>query len=60
MYKSDKTTYVVKNIPVILWKNVKSALLFSKTEHKSIGGLIVDLLDKWVKESKSDANKSRK
>jgi hypothetical protein len=54
MYKSDKTTYVVKNIPVELWKNVKSRLLFSSSQHKSIGNLVISLLDKWVKDGKNE------
>ena len=57
MYKSDKTTYVIRDIPVELWKQVKSKFLFQKAGHKSIGGVIIFLLEKWIKESQDDENK---
>jgi len=53
MYKSEKTTYVVRKIPVKLWKEVKSRFLYVD-EHKSIGDLVINLLEKWVKENKDD------
>ena len=54
MYKTDKTTYVVRSIPVKLWKQVKSKFLMTEHQHKSIGSIIINLLDKWVKEDKDD------
>ena len=50
MYKTNKTTYVVRNIPVELWKSVKAKFLFDKSGHKNIGQLVVSLLMKWVKD----------
>tara|TARA_Y100000361_G_C10929418_1_gene223077 strand:- start:64 stop:243 length:180 start_codon:yes stop_codon:yes gene_type:complete len=53
MYKAEKTTYVVRKIPVTLWKEVKSRMLFSE-DYKSIGDLVINLLEKWVQEKKDD------
>ena len=50
MYKNTKTTYVVRNIPVTLWKKVKAK--FAMGEQKSIGDLIISLLQKWVNDDK--------
>jgi|TARA_R110002051_G_scaffold19567_4_gene54403 hypothetical protein len=57
MYKSEKTTYVVREIPVELWKQVKSKFVFNKSGYKNIGQVIVNLLGKWVTEVDKDDNK---
>jgi hypothetical protein len=48
MYKSEKTTYVVRDIPVELWKQVKAKFVFNKSGYKNIGQVVVSLLEKWV------------
>lgn len=52
MYKSEKTTYVVRNIPVSLWKKVRGKFLLDSSQHKSIGDKIIELLEGWVKDDK--------
>tara|TARA_Y100001951_G_scaffold93271_1_gene88762 strand:+ start:365 stop:541 length:177 start_codon:yes stop_codon:yes gene_type:complete len=53
LYKSGLTTYVVKNIPVGLWKKCKTKFLHSNSGEKSMGELIVKLLENWIKEGRS-------
>jgi hypothetical protein len=54
MYKSEKTTYVVRDIPVELWKQVRSKFVFNKSGYKNIGQIIINLLGKWVEDDKDD------
>ena len=53
LYKSDYTTYVVKKIPVVLWKKCKSRFLLNNTGENSMGDVIIKLLREWVKENKN-------
>jgi len=48
LYKSGITTYVVKNIPVGLWKKCKTKFLHSNSGEKSMGELIIRLLENWI------------
>ncbi len=57
MYKSEKTTYVVRDIPVGLWKQVKPKFVFNKSGYKNIGQVVINLLEKWVKDGDNDGRK---
>ena len=50
MYKSEKTTYVVRNIPVSLWKKVRGKFLTEPGNKKGLSELIISLLEKWTKD----------
>jgi hypothetical protein len=52
LYKTDYTTYVVKKIPVSLWKKCKSIFLLCNTGESTMGDVIIKLLREWVKENK--------
>ena len=47
MFKNKTTSYLVKEIPVDLWKSVRARCL---TEgHNAAGDVIKSLLSKWIK-----------
>jgi len=48
MYKKEKTTYVVRNIPVSLWKKVRGKFLTEPGNKKGLSELIISLLKDWV------------
>ena len=45
MYKSDRTNFLVRNIPVNLWKKCRAKAL-QETE-SSMNDVILDLLETW-------------
>ena len=45
MYKSEKTSYLVREIPVSLWKNVRAKAL--RMGKNSMADVIIDLLTTW-------------
>ena len=47
MYKTEKTTYVVRNIPVVLWKKCKSKFLLDTSGDRTMGDVIIKLLQNW-------------
>ena len=49
MYKTEKTTYVVRNIPVVLWRKCKSKFLLDNSGEKTMGDVIIKLLKNWEK-----------
>jgi hypothetical protein len=60
LYKSGITTYVVKNIPVGLWKKCKTKFLHSDSQEKSMGGLIIKLLENWITDYDSKYTENKK
>tara|TARA_R100000093_G_scaffold63144_1_gene34149 strand:+ start:1916 stop:2077 length:162 start_codon:yes stop_codon:yes gene_type:complete len=46
-YKTGSTSYMVKNIPVSLWKDVKIKFIKSSEGDKTLSDLIIRLLTDW-------------
>ena len=45
MYKNETTSYLVKDIPVSLWKKVRAKALTEEVE--AIAPVVIKLLEKW-------------
>ncbi len=45
MYKSDSTNFLVRNIPVSLWKKCRAKAM--QETDSSMNELILDLLETW-------------
>jgi hypothetical protein len=54
MYKTENTTYVVRNIPVVLWKKCKSKFLLHNRGERTMGEVIIKLLKQWERGVNSD------
>tara|TARA_Y100000361_G_C11006196_1_gene261952 strand:+ start:330 stop:500 length:171 start_codon:yes stop_codon:yes gene_type:complete len=45
-YKTEHTTFLVRKIPVQLWKNCRTKAI--ETDENQMGDVILKLLKKWV------------